>query len=281
MLLGMRLDPDDARPVYKQVESSLRAAILTGAYEPGEKLPSGKALADHYGVARMTVQAALRVLREEGLVVSRVGSGVYVREHIENPAGLRPHIERAFTAEQVTIDFFGFTGETLHNALQEPLDKVRVGRLAPRALSIRCLLPDSTIPWALPCDLNTGEDVPAFRNRNMQIMARHLDAICDDVAELVKFGLLDEASCTIKVQANAPLFKLYILNAREVFFGFYPVEPHTVRIDEQDYEMLDLMGKNATLFHHEATDDPESLSTRYVHECIHWFSTMWQRIGRD
>jgi DNA-binding GntR family transcriptional regulator len=61
----------------------------------------------------MTVQQAVRVLRDEGLIVSRTGSGVFVRERTERPVGLRPHIERAFEAEDVTLDFFGFSGETL------------------------------------------------------------------------------------------------------------------------------------------------------------------------
>ena len=39
--------------------------------------------------------------------------------------GLRPFIEQAFAREHVMIDFAGFSGETLHGAVQEPLDKIR------------------------------------------------------------------------------------------------------------------------------------------------------------
>ena len=131
------LDPDDPRPPYQQVANVLRAAILTRTFKPGEKLPSGPELAKRYGVARMTVQQAVRVLRDEGLVVSRQGSGVYVRERTERPVGLRPHLERAFDEPKVTVDFAGFSGETLHGALAEPLDKVRAGRLRPESLTVR------------------------------------------------------------------------------------------------------------------------------------------------
>lgn len=277
----MKLDPDDPRPPYKQVESSLRAAILRRDYEPGERLPSGQQLADRYGVARMTVQQALRVLREEGLVVSRTGSGVYVRERTEKPVGLRPHVERAFEAERVTIDFFGFTGETLRGALQEPLDKVRAGRLTPRTVTIRLLVPDSTKPWSLPCDPGTGRDVPAFRDRHAKMTGGHIDAIRDNLTELDRLGLLQEATFTVRVQDNSPLFKLYLLNEREAFFGFYPPEPKTHRIDGKSYTVLDLMGKDTTLFHHEANDDVDSLGTQYVRECSRWFDAMWDRVGRD
>jgi len=59
-LIVMTLDPDDPRPPYQQVANALRAAILTKKFAPGDKLPSGSELAQRYGVARMTVQQAVR-----------------------------------------------------------------------------------------------------------------------------------------------------------------------------------------------------------------------------
>jgi DNA-binding GntR family transcriptional regulator len=91
----MTLDPEDPRPPYQQVANSLRASILTRKFSPGDKLPSQQQLATHYGVAPMTIQQALRLLREEGLILSRSGSGVFVRERTERPVGLRPHVERS------------------------------------------------------------------------------------------------------------------------------------------------------------------------------------------
>jgi DNA-binding transcriptional regulator YhcF (GntR family) len=88
------LDPDDPRPPYAQVSSALRAAIRTRKFAPGDKLPSTPALARNYGVARATVQRAIRDLQAEGLVVTRQGSGVFVRERAERPASAcgAPHV---------------------------------------------------------------------------------------------------------------------------------------------------------------------------------------------
>lgn len=69
---------------------------------------------------------------------------------IERPVGLRPHIERAFEQDAVTIDFAGFSGETLAGALGEPLDKVRSGELTPSSIRVRVLVPDTGRPWAFP-----------------------------------------------------------------------------------------------------------------------------------
>jgi DNA-binding GntR family transcriptional regulator len=79
VIAGQVLDPDDARAPFRQVAERLRRQIAESVYGPGEKLPSRKELAEAFGVAPMTVQSALRELREAGLIVSRQGSGVFVR----------------------------------------------------------------------------------------------------------------------------------------------------------------------------------------------------------
>ncbi|MFE9697896.1 GntR family transcriptional regulator [Streptomyces sp. NPDC006270] len=76
--------------------------------------PSQKELTEAYGFARATIQRALRELKDEGLIVSRKGSGVYVRNRTERPACLRPYVEQAFASQNVSIDFAGFSSETLH-----------------------------------------------------------------------------------------------------------------------------------------------------------------------
>jgi len=80
------LDPDDSSPRYVQIAASIRAAILGGELEPGARLPSGDELAEFFGVTRVTVRSALRVLRDEGFVRSLAGSGVYVADEARLPA---------------------------------------------------------------------------------------------------------------------------------------------------------------------------------------------------
>jgi GntR family transcriptional regulator len=63
-----------------QIAEDLRARIHGGDLDPGDKLPSGRQLADDYGVAAMTVQHALRILREDGLITTWQGRGVFVAD---------------------------------------------------------------------------------------------------------------------------------------------------------------------------------------------------------
>ncbi len=277
---GMALDPDDPRPPYQQVAQALRAAILTRKVAPGEKLPSLTELAQRYSVARMTVQQAMRLLREEGLIVSRQGSGVFVRERTERPIGLRPHIERAFEQDRVTIDFAGFSGETLHGAMQEPLDKIRVGRLRAASVRVRALIPDATAPWSLPCSTSDLGDDPAFRERSAGIRTRHMGAIVDSVHELAELGLVEEATAEVRTHRSTPLFKLYILNDAQAFFGFYPVREHKVTIKGEAHAVYDLMGKDAVLFHQAINDDDTSTGTQYVEQAKLWFDSMWSTVAR-
>jgi len=78
-VLTETVDPAGDRAVYKQIADHLRTAIGRGGLREGDQLPSEAQLMEHYGVARMTIRNALRVLQDEGLVTAEHGRGVYVR----------------------------------------------------------------------------------------------------------------------------------------------------------------------------------------------------------
>lgn len=273
------LDPDDPRPPYIQVANVLRAAILTRKLEPGERLPSQTDLAQRYGVARMTIQQSLRILRDENLIVSRQGSGVFVRERTARPVGLRPHVEAAFEKPEVQIDFSGYTGETLHTAIQEPLDKIRNGFLTPQTIRLRLLLSDMSVPTAIPsrAGAHPGDD-PSVRGRMERTARRYAGGIANSVAELAELQLVQQATVETKVHSSAPMFKLYLINSTDLFFGFYPVREHDVSIDGNQVSIFDPMGKDTELFHH--TGDPDSMGGLYVSEASRWFDSIWSTIAR-
>ncbi|MCC7354511.1 MAG: FadR family transcriptional regulator [Anaerolineae bacterium] len=65
--------------LFERVAQELANLILTGELKAGTKLPSEHNLAQQFGVSRNVVREGLRSLIEQGLVVVRAGSGVYVR----------------------------------------------------------------------------------------------------------------------------------------------------------------------------------------------------------
>ena len=52
----------DGRPIYEQVKDDLRRLVVTGAMQPGEKLPSVRELAVSLAINPNTIQRAYREL---------------------------------------------------------------------------------------------------------------------------------------------------------------------------------------------------------------------------
>ena len=65
---------------YLEVADALRARVLAGEWEVGERLPSRAQFAAEYGVGRNVTQRAMDRLIVEGLLEGRAGSGTYVRK---------------------------------------------------------------------------------------------------------------------------------------------------------------------------------------------------------
>jgi GntR family transcriptional regulator len=63
---------------YLDLATELRNRIAGGDVGPGGALPSEATLGRNFGVSRVTVRRALELLRDEGLVASRHGSGWFV-----------------------------------------------------------------------------------------------------------------------------------------------------------------------------------------------------------
>jgi DNA-binding transcriptional regulator YhcF (GntR family) len=76
------VDGDSAVPPYAWIAWQLRAAIRAGAPGLGEPVPSESALADLYGVSRMTAGKVLRLLAAEGLITRRRGTSSVVARQI-------------------------------------------------------------------------------------------------------------------------------------------------------------------------------------------------------
>jgi GntR family transcriptional regulator len=69
---------DAAVPKHARLREALRRAIETGRLPPGTRLPTEPELAEAAGASVGTVQRALRVLAEEGLLARRTRSGSVV-----------------------------------------------------------------------------------------------------------------------------------------------------------------------------------------------------------
>ncbi|MEO1110678.1 MAG: FadR/GntR family transcriptional regulator [Pseudomonadota bacterium] len=90
------------RTLSDKVYESILAKIMDGDIPVGGKLPTEQMLSDEFGVSRPILRQALKQLREDDVVVSRQGSGSYVKRRPEGavldfaPVGSIADIQRTF-----------------------------------------------------------------------------------------------------------------------------------------------------------------------------------------
>lgn len=106
-----------AKPRYEQIADDLRGKIVRGELTPGDRLPSEQDLRTSWSVARATAVAALKVLRQEGLVESRQGNGTYVSAR---PAIARTASERYAAALRSGFAYTSGEHAKIERAEKEP-----------------------------------------------------------------------------------------------------------------------------------------------------------------
>jgi GntR family transcriptional regulator len=118
-----------------RVTHGLRAAISSGAYRPGERLPPETRLAEQFQVSRPTVRAALRELEATSLVRTQHGVGSFVSTVPAVTAGL----ERL---DSIT--------ESIRGMGREP-------GMRYKSRTIRPLLPEEAAKLRMPADAQAVE----------------------------------------------------------------------------------------------------------------------------
>jgi GntR family transcriptional regulator len=115
-------------PLYAQLAAAFRRLIIESVWEPGGRLPSEPAIANHFAVSRNTVRQALLALETEGLIARAQGRGTHVTLPSAAPWSMDagPNLSAAAGARGLTL-------------ITEPLrvDVVETPDWAARHLSIR------------------------------------------------------------------------------------------------------------------------------------------------
>jgi 2-aminoadipate transaminase len=74
-------------PLYQIIADTIKERIAAGIHKPGERIPPVRWFTESFGVNKATAHKAFELLKKEGLIENRVGSGSYVRfpEKIHSP----------------------------------------------------------------------------------------------------------------------------------------------------------------------------------------------------
>ena len=70
-------------PIYKQIRNQIVLGISDGRLQPGEQLPTVRALAEEIGINSMTVNKAYALLKQEGYIVTDRRNGARIRNEYD------------------------------------------------------------------------------------------------------------------------------------------------------------------------------------------------------
>lgn len=90
----MAWDLDADRPIYAQLVERIQMQIVSGAYQPGGKLPSVRELAAVAAVNPNTMQKAFAELERSGLIITQRTNGRTVTEDEELIQNIKSDLAR-------------------------------------------------------------------------------------------------------------------------------------------------------------------------------------------
>jgi len=110
-----RIDPSSAQPLFAQVAAAVRAEVVAGRLQVGDRLPPARDVAESLGINVHTVLHAYQDLRDEGLIELRRGRGTTVTSTAAPLAALHDDLERLVARAQS----LGLSPETLAAMIKE------------------------------------------------------------------------------------------------------------------------------------------------------------------
>lgn len=115
---------DSSRPIYLQIIERVQMDIITGRYQPGDKLPSVRDLAQEAAVNPNTMQKALSELERSGLIYSQRTSGRFITEDKELIHQMQKELAAAEVSAFVAhMKQLGITPEEIRQLLAETIEE--------------------------------------------------------------------------------------------------------------------------------------------------------------
>lgn len=105
--MQFRIDNSSERPVYQQIIDQVKRDIALGRLIKDEQLPTVRQLAGQLAINPNTIAKAYRQLEQEGIIVTRPGSGAFV-------ANLDSNLSRAVRKKIVSEDIDRIVVDAFH-----------------------------------------------------------------------------------------------------------------------------------------------------------------------
>ena len=105
---SLTIDLKDRRPIYEQLIDQIMDLVLHGVMQPGEQLPSVRALASELAINPNTIQKAYAELERRGITYSVPGRGSFVSPDLD--VVTEEHKNRILHAAQTLLEEARATG---------------------------------------------------------------------------------------------------------------------------------------------------------------------------
>jgi DNA-binding transcriptional regulator YhcF (GntR family) len=204
----------------EQMVTQLRLAVLSGELEPGERLPSVRALARRYGIHHNTVSTAYQKLQQAGWLQMRRGSGVYVREAqtLQDRADVRTvrelSVNRMIAALIVAAREVGMTPAELQQRVQDAIDRSHMKRLV-------WLEPDADLRQIVLAELQAAVSLPISAHSMPE--SREAAAMELDLEHALVVVLPSKAAAVrASLPEGTPMLVLRIGSAAESLMRYLP-----------------------------------------------------------
>jgi GntR family transcriptional regulator len=134
--LNLQIDFRSGLPIYTQIVNQIQTQVVAGVLQPGDQLPTVRALAEDLRVNFNTVARAYRLLDEARIISTQQGRGTYITE-IPPPRVTeklrRESLEaltRRFISEAMRLDFTKVEiNQVIDDQLKAWEDSVEPGRI--------------------------------------------------------------------------------------------------------------------------------------------------------
>lgn len=119
--MQIRVETSSGMPITRQIAAQIRAQCASGVLQPGERLPSVRALAGELAVNQNTILRVYERLTGEGLLERRHGDGTFVADRV--PSG-QMKAQRQLLLEQIarTVELaktLGTDADEMHQLLDD------------------------------------------------------------------------------------------------------------------------------------------------------------------
>ncbi len=238
----------DKLSLYRQIYLHLKSRILNGELSVHTKLPSQRDLAAKFRVNRSTIRIAIDELIAEGLVTSKVGSGVWVSNNTWSKFSHTPLIDwQEYLNENSHLSNLPLIQEI--NSLEFKKDIIRLGT---GELS-QSLLPTKTLCELIKCTAakidNFGYEEPKGLFYLRQQISIHLKTLGIQASpnsilivsgalqalQLILFGLLPQNS-QLFLEQPSYLSSLKMLKTIKAKFSEIPLDEEGIDIDALRYQ---------------------------------------------